>query len=244
MSLLTIYVPTFDRPNELDRLLASIPYSEGVTVIVADDSGTRRFENTAVGQGVSYVSRAYNQGRDVNLLMAVAECRSEWLWVIGDDDWLLEGALGAVLEEIARDRADRIITYSTASEHRIPTDLRGEVLRDAEVIDRLRPADPSLLIATTLCSANVFRTSTLDLAEGARHFDTYYAYAWASLRSSRWVILDKPTIGVGTDHAQTIPNALEIWQDYLDGMCREAGVAPVSVQQAARWNFVSVEPRE
>lgn len=240
MSLLEIYIPAYDRPEELDRLLKSIPPIEGVTVTVADDSGTSRHESTAAGYGSSYVPRRYNMGRDANLLIAVAETKAEWLWVIGDDDWLLPGGLEAVLNEIGKDRADRIITYSEAADARIAADIRDIAWSDAEAITKLR-ADPTLLIAATLCSANVFRTSTLDLAEGMRHMDTYYPYAYASLSASRWVILPYSTIGVGTKHAVGVPDVLQIWQDYLDAMCAEAGVPQIPVRDAARWNFVSVE---
>lgn len=238
MSLLEIYIPAYDRPDELERLVSSLPPTDGVTVTIADDSGERRFEHVSVGMGTSYRPRRYNLGRDANVLVAVAECRAEWLWVMGDDDWLLSNALDTVLAEIARDRADRIITFSEAAHSRIA--LAGQALSDTEAIEALRH-DPSVLIAATLCSANVFRTSTLDAAGGLRHMDTYYAYAYASLGAHRWAFLDQPTIGVGTDHCQSVPDVGRVWQDYLDSLCLAAGVAPISVRDAAQWNFVSVE---
>lgn len=242
MSLLEIYIPAYDRPAELKRLLASIPHHrDGLTVTVADDSGTRRYESICgVGEAVSYRPRRYNLGRDANLLIAAAECTARWLWVIGDDDWLLPGGLDTVLDEIEKNRADRIITYTEAADFRIPPEVRNVAMSDFNMIEEFRD-DPSILIATTLCSANVFRTSELDVAAGLANMDSYYAYAWASLGARRWVILDKPTIGVGTEHANTVPNAIDRWQDYLDGLCAEAGVPSIPARNAVDWNFVSVE---
>lgn len=234
MSLLTIYVPAFERPAELRRLLGSIPAHDDVQVIVSDDSGERHLENVAVGFASSYSPRNYNLGRDMNLLRSVAICETPWLWVMGDDDWLLPGALDQVLAAIRRDDTDRIIAYTPEAAFRIP--FTGTATAGS-MIDALRD-EPSLLIAATLCSANIFRTDTLDLAEGVRHLDTYYAYAWASVGCPRWTILDEPAIGVGVEYANTIPDTLYHWQNYLDGLCDHAGVSTLPVRSACRWNFV------
>jgi hypothetical protein len=237
LSFLTIYVPAFDRPAELERLLASIPYHEDVTVVVSDDSGERRFENVACGLGVSYEPRHYNLGRDMNLLRSVATCETPWLWVIGDDDWLLPGALDRVLDVIGKDDCDRIIGYSKAAVPKI--NVTG-TMDASDLIEVIRER-PSLLIAATLCSANIFRTSVLDLQAGVAHVDTYYGYAWAGLGGHRWCVLDEPIIGVGVEHVQTIPNALAHWADYLDALCDTHGVDRIPVRSARGWNFTSVE---
>lgn len=231
MSLLTLYVAAFDRPAELERLLASIPLHPDVDVVVSDDSGTGALGEVA---GVTHDPRRYNIGRDANLLRAVAVCDSPWLWVMGDDDWLLPGALEIIVEECRRGRADRIILHPEGA----PMPVTGHSLASV-MIERLRP-EPSLLIAATLCSANVFRTSTLRLSEGMRHFDSYYAYAWAGIHQRWWTILDTPTIGVGVEHANTVPDVQDRWADYLQGLCAAARVAPIPVEDALGWNFVSV----
>jgi len=236
MSLLTIYVAAFERRDELVRLLSSIPPHEDVKVVVSDDSGESRFEHVACGSGVSYEPRNYNLGRDMNLLRSVATCDTPWLWVMGEDDWLLPGALDRVLDVIGKDDCDRIIGWSPEAREKIP--LTGTM--DApDMIEALRER-PSLLIAATLCSANIFRTSTLNLRDGVAHLDTYYGYAYASLRCARWTILDEPIIGVGVEHVQTIPNAIEHWRDYLDALCTFNGVRPIPIGRARGWNFTSV----
>lgn len=236
MNLLTIYVPTFDRPDDLERCLASIPAHEDVTVVVSDDSGERAFEQVAVGMGVTYSPRNYNVGRDANLLRSVAICETPWLWVMGDDDWLLPGALDQVLDVIGKDDCDRIIGYSREAADRVA--WTGTADAD-QVIEELR-GEPSLLIAATLISANVFRLDSLDLAEGVRRFDTYYAYAWASVRCKRWTILDEPIIGVGTEHANSVPGARDRWREYLDVLCDTNGVPRIPLRDATHWNFVTV----
>lgn len=233
-ALLTIYIAAYERPAELRRLLSSIPAHDDVHIVVSDDSGERHLEQVAVGMATSYSPRNYNLGRDMNLLRSVAVCETPWLWVMGDDDWLLPGALDRVLAAIRRDDTDRIIVYSQEAAWRIPFTGHGTA---ASMIETMRD-DPSLLIAATLCSANIFRTETLDLAEGVRHLDTYYAYAWASIGCERWTILDDPAIGVGTEYANAIPDALWHWQNYLDGLCAHAGVASIPVRAANKWNFV------
>lgn len=234
--LISVYVPAYNRPKTLDRLLASIDY-RAAKVIVSDDSGTGSLAPVAVKYPVDYQPQRYNIGRDANVLRALAVCDTEYLWVVGDDDWLLPGALDVVLRWIGEEAPDRLILHSEAAAPVMP--LSGVVGTAPMLIDAIR-SDPSLLIASTLCTANVYRTATLDIAEGLRHMDSWYSYSWATQGCKTWAIPAEPTIGVGVDNAYTIDNAPRFWQEYLDGLTTANGVAPIPVNDARRWNFASV----
>jgi len=238
MADLTVYVPAYERPHTLQRLLASIAWRPEVTVIVSDDSpdGTARIPCEEFPD-VDYSQRNYRLDRDANVLRALAVCETEWLWVIGDDDWVLPGAFDVILPELDG-QADRLILFSEPADGLISEWVRGKVFSDGQFIDAVRD-DPSLLIAATLCTSNIYRMSTLDLAEGVRHFDTYYSYAWSTLGAKWWKVLDQPLIGVGTERGPRIVDWTRHWQDLLDGYTTRAGVAPIPVADASKWNFAS-----
>lgn len=239
MADLTVYIPAYERPRTLARLLASIPDIPEVKVVVSDDSpdGTARFPCEEF-PAVEYTQRNYRLGRDANVLRGVAVCDTPWVCVAGDDDWFLPDAFDVILPELAG-QADRLILYSEPTETVIPYQVRGgKVLPDSQFIDAIRD-DPSLLIATTLCTSNIYRTSTLDLAEGVRHFDTYYSYSWSTLNAKWWKVIDRPLIGVGTEQGPRISGWVRHWQDLLDGYTAKAGVAPIPVADASKWNFAS-----
>lgn len=229
---LTIYVPAYRRPHTLARLLDSIPQHPDVRVVVSDDDADG--PGIVVRPGCEYEQRSYRIGRDANVLRALAVCDSEWLWVIGDDDWLLPGALDEVLTRLDED-TDRLILWTREAAPYISA--RGMHGLDTEIIGKV---DPALLIATTCCTANVYRMDTLDLAEGMRHYDTEYSYAFSTLGARRWQIASEPLIGVGTEPSPPIPKLIEYLDAYLSALCDTAGVARIGIREALHWNFVSL----
>ena len=241
MSLLTIYVPAYERPETLTRLLRSIDYQDEVRVIVSDDSPDRPVSDVCLDFPVEYTRNNYNLGRDGNVLKGLAYApQSEFFWLMGDDDWLLPGALNEVLDTISSVDTDRLVLFSEAATRWVPDQIKGRTLTAGEVLDTLR-FDASLLIATTLCTSGVFRSEMLDPYKALEKIDTYYGYAWASIAADPWTIADHPQIGVGTEPGPLINDALVHWQDYLDGLTTEFNLPPIPVDAARAWNFNAVE---
>ena len=90
----TAIVKTFERPEELQRLLESLHrLFPAVSVIVADDS-----RNPRVHAGVRTVALPFNVGVSAGRQAALAEVRTEFTWVL-DDDFVLywRTRLGRVL---------------------------------------------------------------------------------------------------------------------------------------------------
>ena len=242
---LTIYIPTVGRP-EIADLLESIPPRHNVEVIVSDNSSLVG-GICAQHPHVQYERREFNTGIDANLLRGTISGTGEWVWIIGDDDALLPGALDLVLDAVLEDAhpltagIDRLIVLTPESVDYVPLDSWGPYSTGG-LIEALQ-ADTSLLIAATLCTANIFRRHILDPVRGLEEFDTRYGWLYAALGAKTTRVLHDPVFHCGYQHMQAIPNALTVWQRYLDALCDAAGTRHVSVEDSKRWNFAALAAR-
>lgn len=241
--VLDIYVPAYRRQT-LGALLASLApqLNDRVGVIISDDdergSGLPHvIEHLAdTPARVDYSRRRRNIGGDANLLRGLTVGTAPWVWVIGDDDAVLPGALDAVLAAIDADDADRLILMSEYS----PTTAAGMCATLPEIAE----VDPELPIAATLISANVLRREALDLRLANERIDTMYANAWAMTGCQRVRVLPDPAIVVGVAHDSFAAHAgftggpediAAIWRELLVGYGIEPG------DEHFGWNYVSVQ---
>jgi len=241
--LLSIYIPAYKRP-ELGRLLESLApqIDERVEVIISDDDPAgsgyghviEHLADTAAR--VHYSRRRKNLGPDANILRGLEVGTAPWIWLMGDDDWALPGAIENIItwvDDIAA--PDRVILLSEDSPKTV-AGLSGS-------LPELAALDPSLPIAATLISANVVRRSALNLSLGNEKLDTMYAHSWANTTCRNVYVIPEPCIGVGTDHLDEYPGmraigaegVIEIWRDLL---ANGYGIEPTDA--ALAWNFTNV----
>ncbi len=239
--LLGIYIPAYKR-DTLGRLLASLApqLTDRVEVIISDDdpagSGRRHVtEHLSDSPArIEYSARRRNLGPDANILRGLEVGSAPWVWMIGDDDWVLPGAVETVLgaiEVAGNTDLDRVIL---ASEHTSLPNKSGSMAELAGV-------DPALPIAATLITANVVRRSALDLRLGHEKLDTMYGWAWANTSCREVYVTSVPCIAVGTDHVDSYPGMTElgrdgvvaIWSDLLRGY----GIEPTV--ESFGWNYVN-----
>jgi len=108
--LLTIAIPTFNRSGFLSRLLGAIEpqlkiFASQVEILICDNFSqdntqevVRAFE--ANGLPMTYVRHSENLGMDRNILECFRRASTEYVWIFGDDDVLLEGALAALIPRL------------------------------------------------------------------------------------------------------------------------------------------------
>jgi glycosyltransferase involved in cell wall biosynthesis len=238
---LTIYIPTFKRP-ELAALLDSLAPQlvPEVEVIVSDNDGSagplvrERLKNAPCR--VDYSRRESNIGGDANILRGFSQGSGEWIWIVGDDDVLASDAISRVLSALGDmhyGAQDRLILLSKSASKSAATAI-GSL---ADIAKR----DPALPIAATLITANVCRREAVDLATGMANVDTKYGHAWA-MPSRKVAVLPHPAIErVGYLHAgQGIPEGWDgeaVKAAYL----RSVGIEPKAAN--FKWNYMSVEAK-
>jgi abequosyltransferase len=109
MTKLSICIPTYNRAKCLSMLLDSIvqQYTSDVEVVVSDNASA---DNTAEVvssykskmPNLKYVLQSENIGADRNFLAVVENASGEYAWLMGDDDRLEPGAVGAILRALAQ----------------------------------------------------------------------------------------------------------------------------------------------
>jgi hypothetical protein len=239
---LTIYIPTYKRESLADLLAALAPQlTPDVEVIVSDndpDGMGRAIVADALAATSSYVHysrRPKNIGGSANIARGYTAGGGDWLWIMGDDDAVLPGAVANVLASVNSDDLDRLILLSQQA----PSTTAGMLGSMAELAE----IDPGLPIAATLISANVLRRSALDPVLASSHVKTMYGHSWASTSCHRVKVLASPAITVGGDHAGQFADQsdfdgdiVDIWSDLLR---RGYGITPTP--ESFSWNYVSVQ---
>src|SRR5258708_2519963 len=107
--LLTIAIPTFNRPEQLRRLVSQClrQLDERVTLLILDNASERDPREeladlfAEAGASVRVIRHAVNVGSSANVLRCFEYATTPWVWVIGDDDQLEDRAVTMVLDAIA-----------------------------------------------------------------------------------------------------------------------------------------------
>jgi glycosyltransferase involved in cell wall biosynthesis len=131
-----------------------------VEVVVSDNASTDDTaslieERQRLGLRLRYLRNAQNVGPDANFLQCYESASGKYVWIIGDDDLLLPGALEHVLEYLGRDEYD--LAYVP------PTGFAGDAALKQRLISRKGVriyTDPALFVKRvhifmTLISCNI-----------------------------------------------------------------------------------------
>lgn len=115
--LLSICIPSYNRPEQLSLLLESIDAKPGgIEIVVGEDFSpnrlkvreqVERFRQTSI-YPVHYHENEQNLGYDGNIRRLIERARGEFVLFMGDDDWFAPGKLGPYLEFL---RANRDVSY-------------------------------------------------------------------------------------------------------------------------------------
>src|SRR5712692_6186147 len=124
--LLSICIPSYNRPELLKVLLESIDCDPArVEIVVREDSAPRRAEVRMAVQAfaktspfrVFYAENDTNLGYDRNLRRLIDAAKGDFVLFMGDDDWFRPGQLEKYLNFLAENRNVGYVLRSYYSEH-------------------------------------------------------------------------------------------------------------------------------
>jgi len=231
---LTVYVPTFQRP-ELRACLDSIlpQLTADCNLVVSDNDPDKSARPLCQDHRIVYSSNHINVGADGNCLRGITAAAGEYLWVFGDDDIMLPGAVEATLTMLRGQ--DRIVHVG---------DRHGETSfgfdgTTADWIDGL--GDKSMVVASTLCSMNVWRVAALSAHDGIRGLDTRNVLCWAGLGTATVTVADRPFVQVGRSHPFPFPEFGVSMDRYLLAYRNRCGCrSRFTMRDANNWNYTNV----
>jgi glycosyltransferase involved in cell wall biosynthesis len=184
MKTLAICIPTYRRPEMLERCILSAIAAAGsrpISICIADDSVTDA--NVAVLSRLQKVHpfirwqrNPKNLGIDRNIQVALAMSESDHAWLIGEDDLFLAGSV-ARMHELIQHRDEPFIfsnyLYVTEDHQRI----LGAALVDAP--DGEQPAREFIvesLWSTGFIGGCVLRCDAWETTDGASYDGTYFTH--------------------------------------------------------------------
>lgn len=179
--LLSICIPTYNRLRYLEELLLRlieqirlIPGGE-VELLVSDNAsidGTSEFLKNQVIPFLRAWTNSENIGGDRNFLKCVTEANGEYVWLVGDDDIVPDGAVARVLQNLKEHTPALLISdQEDSSFDRVYADY-AEVLSD-----RSR----SFVLDHTLISANIFRRASFDMEFAEKKLWVQYAHMFGMM---------------------------------------------------------------
>ncbi len=146
---LTIAIPTFNRAQYLRRCLESVIDAAGgllveIELLISDNGSTDETpevieEVCEAGILIRYHHYEENRGPDWNILNCYTLAQGQYVWIVGDDDVLLQGSIGAVLALIRRQESG--IIHVGVKPFRSESELEFQADRTASV-DVLLVDDP------------------------------------------------------------------------------------------------------
>ena len=177
--LLSVCIPTYGRLSYLKELLSAVLSqvdalpAGSVEVCVSDNAspdGTKNYLASLSSSALRFWTNPTNIGGDRNFLKCIAEAHGEYVWLLGDDELLPEGAVARVVAALARHRPGLLISGEGP-------DVRlyegyAEVLAERRV---------SFPLEHTLISANVFKRSLFDLPYAETKLKLSYAHMFGMM---------------------------------------------------------------
>ena len=234
--LLTIYVPTFNRPD-IGLCLASIvpQLVDGVELVVSDNDPDGYAEQFVKQYPqVQYSKRLKNIDGDPNILRGITQGIGKYVWVFGDDDIMLPGTVEVLLPML--DGVDRVLHYTAKSGEVIP----GFCGLIKDYMNSLH--DKSVLTASTTITSTVWRRDAMDIGLGLAKIDTRYPLAWAGLCMKTIKVMPAPTLTIGAIYRDNVFSYFEtVIDEYLQAWSLTVGANRIGFKQANKWNFVNVE---
>ncbi|MFZ9885471.1 MAG: glycosyltransferase family 2 protein [Ilumatobacteraceae bacterium] len=230
---LTIYIPTFQRGELVNCLESILPQlNDQARLIVSDNDPEQSARKYCQDARILYSHNFLNVGADGNCLRSLNFTNDDYLWVFGDDDIMLPGAIEATLNMM--NGQDRIIHLG---------ERHGEVTAgfNGTTADWMAALeDKSMVVASTLCSMNVWRREALDAANGIRGLDTRNVMCWAGLDAMTVTVADTPHVHVGRNHPYPFPDFIRSMDLYLVALrSRHGNKTPFTMRDANRWNYAN-----
>ncbi|KQS93204.1 glycosyltransferase family 2 protein [Chryseobacterium sp. Leaf394] len=191
MKLLTIAIPTYNRASilskSLEKLFAEISYNKDIIeLLVSDncssDNTQEIIENFILrGHSITYNRNLVNLGMDGNFSYCFKNAKGKYIWVLGDDDHLLEGSLNKIISLLSTDSEYGLIHLNTFKE--------GVGIKE---FDSAEDFLCKINVFKTFISGNIVNSRFLDLVDFEIYSGTLLSQVPVYLNSS--ILHDKNVI--------------------------------------------------
>ncbi|HEY3421268.1 MAG TPA: glycosyltransferase [Methanomassiliicoccales archaeon] len=181
---LTIGIPTFNGSNHLAQVLDSVlsqKVSDRIEILISDNSSTDSTQDISKEyqlehpELISYYRNEQNVGFDANVDLVVTRARGAFVWLLSDNDLLLDGSIDKVLNVIMEYRESiHLIFVNYDSVYKVSDSLTGNTVCDGDSYFRL------VNFKNSLISSNIVSKSRWS----SLHMERYHESKWIHLAYS------------------------------------------------------------
>lgn len=228
-ALLTLCIPTYNRSFCLDSLLKRIENQTGELVteqflelIVSDNcsnDNTTQIVHQYIDRGmpIHYIKNESNLGMDGNFVQCFKRATGKYIWLLGDDDFLKEGALNKIL-----------LVLNNAEYGLVHLQVGSKIeLFKSEYIDSQRfISDISFWI--TFISSNIVNAKYVSQIDFEKYMGTYFTliplYMTAAFSENTNLMIHQSLLEDAADPERNggynffqvfVHNYLSIWREFV-----------------------------
>jgi glycosyltransferase involved in cell wall biosynthesis len=181
---LSICIPTYRRPALLERCVLSALASaldRPVSIVVADDAmsddnALTMLRLTADHPNVHWHRNPRNLGIDDNIQNAVDLCRTDYAWLIGEDDTFIPGAVAAMVDRLQHLDAPFVFANYRYTDQSMQRELGTALPASTSNSMPCGPFIEQHLWAVGFIGACVVRKTSWDATTPAPYSGTYYTH--------------------------------------------------------------------
>lgn len=203
--ILSLCIPTYNRASHLDELLARIKlqykiplHGELIELLVSDNCSN---DSTAIvvskhiegGLPIKYVRNSDNLGMDGNFVQCFRMARGKYIWLLGDDDYLKEGAFDKLLSILNSDDNYGLIHLQ----------IGGNEQKEATVHHNTQKFISEVSYWITFISSNIVCSKFVKTIDFEKYMGTYFTlmplYLTATFHTQSNMIIHKRLFEDGAD---------------------------------------------
>jgi len=210
---LTLAIPTFNRAKFLDRCLNSFA-SQGrlseMEIFISNNAST---DNTieviekykSLFPNFSYVTNEINKGLDFNVSQCFERATGKYVWVMGDDDFILPNKLSSILDLIHQNDIGVVYLMPKENNPTLVSENADKGLKEVLFFDKPLSFFDEFHYWATFVSATIIHKDVIkNKVNPFRFKDTFLPQmAWvipAVFSGNKNVIVKTPTIGCEPDN--------------------------------------------
>lgn len=211
--ILTVAIPTYNRETYLDCCLNSFieqlaGFEEDIEILVSDNAST---DSTATVISrfnkiypITHIVNDENKGPDFNIVQSFTEAKGKYVWVFGDDDFLLPNTLKEIVSILKSD--DFGLLHLAAISFSSIENIKYNSSQPFEFTVHLNPLEyyGKISYFVTFITGNIINKSMLNKTRFDEFLDTNLAQlSWvipSIFGGSKNVTVEKPIVAAKSDN--------------------------------------------
>ena len=200
--VLTIAIPTYNRGPFLKECLSRIilqtnEYVDDIEILISDNcstDNTKEIVQNYVDKGIklTYNRNIENLGMDDNFIYCFKNAKSKYVWLLSDDDYILDGAIKHILEILKNNNFGLI-----------HLDNFGNNINGYRVYDNVSFFLQNISYYITFISGNIVKTEVISSIDFSKYKKSQISqvpvYIRAAIKEKENLIVHFQTLEVGAD---------------------------------------------